>query len=95
MDQRTIDRHSVNCFGCNALVDERECMPGVDGEGDICPTCYCEESPTKTHKPNWSSISHASSAVGDLVEECILDVNCLYCGRSGAFRLDTEVEIDW
>ena len=34
-----IDRHSVNCFKCGELVDERECIPGKDGEGDICPAC--------------------------------------------------------
>ena len=39
MDERTIDRHSVNCFECGELVDERECIPGVDGEGDICEVC--------------------------------------------------------
>jgi len=43
-----IDRHSVNCYFCDALVDERECSPADpynnnDG-GDICPDCLdkCE-----------------------------------------------------
>ena len=36
-----IDKHSVNCYFCDDLVDERECMPAdiynnYDG-GDICP----------------------------------------------------------
>ncbi len=26
-----IDRHSVNCFICGKLVDERDCIPGSDG----------------------------------------------------------------
>ena len=37
-----IDRHSVNCFVCNDLVDERDCIPGKGGEGDICPKCQKE-----------------------------------------------------
>ena len=37
------DKHSVNCYFCNDLVDERNCMPADefndnDG-GDICPKC--------------------------------------------------------
>lgn len=43
MDKKTIDKHSVNCFICGNLCDERECMPGIDNEGSICPECtlYC------------------------------------------------------
>ena len=38
-----IDKHSVNCYFCGELVDERDCMPADsyndnDG-GDICPKC--------------------------------------------------------
>lgn len=38
-----VEKHSVNCYFCNAVVDERECMDadkynGNDG-GDICPDC--------------------------------------------------------
>ena len=38
-----VDKHSVNCYFCNALVDERDCLPadpfnGGDG-GDMCPRC--------------------------------------------------------
>jgi len=47
------------------------------------------------HEPDFSSIAHSDKAVGDLNEECILDVNCRHCGRSGAFRVDTTTEIDW
>ncbi len=36
---RAIDAHSVNCIKCGKLVDERECMPGNDFEGDVCPSC--------------------------------------------------------
>lgn len=34
-----IDAHSVNCIECGALVDERECVTGPDGEGDVCYKC--------------------------------------------------------
>lgn len=41
---RWIDKHGVHCYYCHALVDERECFPaddfnGNDG-GEICPRCY-------------------------------------------------------
>ena len=38
-NDRWIDAHSVNCFRCGLLADERECMPGPGGEGEICPAC--------------------------------------------------------
>jgi hypothetical protein len=34
-----VKRHSVNCISCSTLVDERNCQPGLNGEGDICPAC--------------------------------------------------------
>lgn len=42
-DTAWVDSHSVNCYFCNDLVDERKCIPadpynGNDG-GDICPKC--------------------------------------------------------
>lgn len=37
-----VDRHSVNCIKCHELVDERECVPGPGGEGDICVKCQLE-----------------------------------------------------
>ena len=50
MDAKTIDRHSVNCYFCGDLVDERNCIPADeynnnDG-GSICPACIevAEES---------------------------------------------------
>ena len=38
-----VDKHSVNCYFCGKLVDERNCMPADqfnnnDG-GDICTEC--------------------------------------------------------
>jgi len=54
-----IDRHSVNCYFCNELVDERLCMPadafnGHDG-GDICPDCLAlrlqEQLPVDESRP--------------------------------------------
>ena len=42
-DARTIDRHSINCYFCGELFDERECMPADefnnDDGGDICEGC--------------------------------------------------------
>jgi hypothetical protein len=42
-----IERHSVNCYYCNSLVDARLCLPADDYNnqdgGDICPSCQ------KTH----------------------------------------------
>jgi hypothetical protein len=42
-----IEKHSVNCYYCNGLVDERNCLPADDYNnndgGDICPSCQ------KTH----------------------------------------------
>lgn len=35
-----VDKHSVNCMICSKLVDERNCTPGPNGEGDICPACW-------------------------------------------------------
>jgi hypothetical protein len=46
-----IDKHSVNCYFCGALVDERECTPADeynnnDG-GDICRDCLTNIQQTK------------------------------------------------
>ena len=45
-DETWIDKHSVNCYFCGELFDERECIPADeyndnDG-GDICPDCLKE-----------------------------------------------------
>jgi len=37
MNNSWIDKHSINCIVCNALVDERDCVPY--GEGQVCPDC--------------------------------------------------------
>ncbi len=38
-----IEKHSVNCYFCNELVDERDCYPADDFNdndgGDICLDC--------------------------------------------------------
>ena len=43
MDEQTLDRHSVTCYFCHELVDERECSSADeyndnDG-GSICEPC--------------------------------------------------------
>ena len=38
-----VDKHSVNCFDCGVLMDERECVPGDEITGDggsLCEACY-------------------------------------------------------
>ena len=36
-----IDSHSVNCFICHKLIDERDCIPNPNNDegGEICPDC--------------------------------------------------------
>ncbi len=47
MNTSAIERHSVNCYFCGKLVDERDCIPADefnnnDG-GDICPKCLSDK----------------------------------------------------
>ena len=42
-----IDKHSINCYFCGELVDERECYPADklnnnDG-GDACVDCFTQK----------------------------------------------------
>ena len=43
MDAQTIDRHSVNCYVCTELKDERNCSPAdkynSNNGGSICESC--------------------------------------------------------
>jgi hypothetical protein len=37
---RWVDRHSVDCSGCDALIDERDCVRGPDeDEPYFCKAC--------------------------------------------------------
>jgi hypothetical protein len=69
MDEETMGRHSVNCYFCGDLVDERQCQPaddynGEDG-GSICQLClrskwiegYIEGARTKPYDEG-SLMSH-------------------------------------
>lgn len=38
-----IDRHSINCIRCGALVDERFAFRTISGEGMICASCKFEQ----------------------------------------------------
>ena len=38
-EDRWIDKHSINCIACGKLVDERDCVPAKDGEGEVCLKC--------------------------------------------------------
>lgn len=46
LEDRWIDRHSVNCYFCGILFDEREGLPADDYNyndgGDICPDCLAK-----------------------------------------------------
>lgn len=40
LEDRWIDRHSVNCYYCGRLFDERESVGhGPDGGGEVCVDC--------------------------------------------------------
>lgn len=46
MNEQTIDKHSVNCYFCNRIVDERNCIPADEwngNDGGECCTC-CQAS---------------------------------------------------
>ena len=49
-----VDRHSVNCYFCGELVDERDCVNADDyNDGDggsICPKCLNSRSPDEELK---------------------------------------------
>lgn len=46
MNEQAIMKHSVNCYFCGALADERECLPADDfNDGDGGTICgYCEQN---------------------------------------------------
>ena len=57
-----IDKHSVNCYFCNTLVDERECMPAdkynYNDGGDICRVCLKDMDKCiadSLHEAEWES----------------------------------------
>jgi hypothetical protein len=42
MNEQEIDKHSVNCYFCGELVDERDCVPADefnDNDGGDCCRC--------------------------------------------------------
>ncbi len=39
MNERAIERHSVNCYKCDTLFDERNSERTTPDGGDICPDC--------------------------------------------------------
>lgn len=53
---------------------------------------YCPDSTDGKHAPDFETLTKAEIAQPD---HWIMDVNCKHCGRSGAFRLDPQTEIDW
>jgi len=51
IEDSMIDKHSVNCYFCGKLVDERDCIPADDYNendgGSICPECMKMPLPKK------------------------------------------------
>ena len=51
-----IEKHSINCYFCGELVDERECVPntkeygGNNDGGEICPKCQKERKEMRERK---------------------------------------------
>jgi len=70
MNETTIDKHSVNCYFCGRLVDERECMSADeynnDDGGDICPDCQKTQTKNCGHKSN---------------EDCMFCADCGECSE--------------
>jgi hypothetical protein len=87
-EDRWIDRHSVDCYYCGALVDERDCIAaddfnGNDG-GEICPQCQKKIQMNKTPRTKtWQEIDHALRA-GDVpgVEPMTLEQFLAIHGRT-------------
>lgn len=65
---------------------------GVEITKTPAPKPECPTSPTGKHEADFNTVARADIA-GD--DHWILDVNCKHCGRSGAFRVDPQTEIDW
>lgn len=68
-------------------------IPPSDAPRVIEPECV--HSPDGKHSPDLGSIRYSEAAVADMLKECIMDISCRHCGRSGAFRVDLQTEIDW
>ena len=52
----------------------------------------CLKSESGKHEADFDTVARADIAMPD---HWILDVACKHCGRSGAFRVDPQTEIDW
>ena len=82
----TKEGHSVNCYFCGNLVDERDCTPaddynGGDG-GDICPECqegmfgYAEAETTLEEwdfhsLPDGERVIHAIEKGKQAIRDCL------------------------
>ena len=64
---RWVDAHSVNCYFCGLLVDERECLPAdafnQNDSGSICQECYhVFNQQGENHVNNYQRITDATLA---------------------------------
>lgn len=93
---------SVNCYFCNALVDDRECVnaDAYNNNGDggsVCKSCAArltkeeEEEENKYHEDNPKPI--VCTACGEEIEPCDIIVRVTINGYANA-ELSTEVDSD-
>lgn len=73
-----IDKHSVNCYFCSGLVDERECMPADeyndnDG-GSICPDCLA-----KLYNDHYDELCPKCDTVG--ISGVVDDIKSFICPK--------------
>ncbi len=59
---------------------------------DYGTATQCPDSPTRKHEVDFASLAPRNTNDTD---DCLVDINCKHCGRSGAFRVDSQTEIDW
>ena len=94
MDERTRDRHSVNCYFCGEEYDERDCVcadpyNGNDG-GSICPTCLAAYQAPYTEESR-QALAEAIVDAWDyknLVDYAVTRLMDYYAGSEEGFRYD-------
>lgn len=70
---RWIDRHSINCCNCGALVDERDCMPVKEGE--LCKECQISwKEEISNHLANLPTTEIIEGIIKPAIEQVITDL---------------------
>jgi len=72
MNDRAIDRHSINCYGCNNLIDERESYHVlVKGEEhEICQFCFENAGYTHCEECDITKPDSEINWKNDICKEC-------------------------